>query len=463
MKYKRNSKLLLCFIALLLYVFSPAKANSFFIISSFAVFIILAFPIIKTDIVNRNYFSFNIVFIFAFFLTSYCFPVFIMMSDLYEDFMNLSTRSIYHVNFDYITKATSLCTVAFSVYCLGCRLDPENNMSIDDLPCYRKKSNIFLIIGFLAVMANIILTVSGGTRDFNQRPFIYDIFPVLYAISLLANLKEIEVQRSIKQFIKIFWPQLVCSGIIMLTFLYFGERGNAITLGLITLAFYHFYYKKVGLFAMLAMAMVAVVILFSIRETRNKDDSLASGGVGAFASASSEAVHGVSPILLFSDLIGATQELCFGYETTKRDGLSYPSQIVLLPFYPIPKMPTILSKLLYDKEPGELFGGSILNDKMSSMSDSAFGSHIVIDIFMRWGILGVVLAFYLFGRIIARYSNKKYSKGAYATIFLLLMGMSLYIARSSITDVIRPIAYAFFFIYLLKKSYSSKQRQLCQK
>lgn len=437
----------------ILYISAPSQVSFVYIGISSAIFLFLAFSLLKDDVKHKDYFSFNVVFTFAFFLATYSFPIFIMgTSSLYDSFVDLSTKAFNYIDFNYITKSVTLSTIAFSVYCIGTNnirksvVKKESRLFISP-----KVSRAWLAIAFIAEMGNIAYTVFGGSFDFNNNPFIFDIYPVLYAICLVSGAIRLSGERTLKKFLIYFKLPLLLTAIVVLSFLYFGERGNAITLVLITMSFYVFFYKKIRLFSILTIAVVGTVLLFAIRETRNKDYAMARGGINEFASASSESINGLSPLLLFSDLIGATQELCYGYEVTERDGFSYPSQIVLLPFYPFPKLPTIVSQFLYGKDPGELYGGSILNKKMSSNIISSFGSHIVSDIYMRWGLIGVLIAFYCFGSVVSSFIKNKYKNMFCSVFFLLLMGMSVYIARSSITDLIRPMAYAYFFTSVMMR------------
>lgn len=460
---------LLLILSVFLYLISPNKVDQLIINSEFIIFVICSSKLLKDDIRAKNWFSFNIIFCFAFFLTSYCFPVVVLgASSLYDSFVELSTYSFNYINFDYITKATGLCTISYCVYCIAYSIGKKkysitsSNEPVIRLSTSYNKCVKILIFAFALEIGDIFYCVlsGGGSYDFNSFPFIFDIYPVIYAITLVSGLERECLSKSPIVFYRSFKMPLLLSGAVVLLFLFFGERGNAITIVLITLAFYTFYYKKISLRFLLLFSAVGVVLLFAIRETRNKDTAMARGGVSGFVSASSESISGLSPLLMFSDLIGATQELCYGYETTQKDGLSYPSQIVLLPFYPFPKLPTLMSHLLYNKEPGELYGGSVLNEKMSSMTDSAFGSHIVADIYMRWGLLGILIAFYAFGSIVALFYLNRYDSCQKAVMFLLIMGMSLYIARSSITDLIRPMAYTYFFVSIFSKK-PIKERAVC--
>ncbi len=460
----------LLIISFCLYLISPNKVDQLIIYSEFVIFVISLAKLLRDDIRAKNWFSFNIIFCFAFFLTSYCFPVVVLgASSLYDSFVELSTYSFNFINFDYITKATGLCTISFCIYCIAYsniknkyKKNDYSNPIIQITNRYKQSVKV-LVFAFIFEIGDIFYCVvsGGGTYDFNSFPFIFDIYPVIYALTLISGIEKVSSSKSLVSFYKTFRIPVILSGGVVLLFLFFGERGNAITLVLITLAFYTFYYKKISLRFLLLISAVGVVLLFAIRETRNKEDAMARGGVSGFVNASSESMAGLSPLLMFSDLIGATQELCYGYETTQKDGLSYPSQVILLPFYPFPKLPTLMSHLIYNKEPGELYGGSILNDKMSSMTESAFGSHIVSDIYMRWGVIGILIAFYIFGSLVALFYLNRYENSFKAVVFLLMMGMSLYIARSSITDLIRPIAYAYFFVYVFSRR--TPKRTNCSK
>lgn len=204
---------------------------------------------------------------------------------------------------------------------------------------------------------------------------------------------------------------------------------------------------------LVVLLCIGTVIMYSVRVTRKNDSvSLASGGMSNFIEQSTKSIYEVSPIILFSDLIGACQELCVGYQYKEKNGLHYPSQIWIVPFNAIPFLPNILSEQIYGMSQSELAGGQNYNNYMASQNIfSTFGKHMVSDIYMRWGVIGVILGFLLFGTTVGYYQQRRSDDKKYLITWIMLIGMSVYLSRSSILDIIRPIFYVYLFYYICTK------------
>ncbi len=446
------------FLAIIMYITAPNTIDWILNFTCFLLFLFSSYIELKEEWRNDGIITFNTTFLFAFFLVSFCFPVFIVGNhDLYKQFEDISMAAFQYVNFNCLTKATCLSLIAFYAYMTGYRYMTDKHLSHKKITkrFVRPNSiNVLFIFSLLSVIANMIMTVrsNGFVTNFSERPYIYDIFKVLLVMSLISNASKVN-QVSLINFMRLNKTPLISAIIVTGLFTFFGDRSMIVFIGLVIVAFYVNYLKKIDLKKVLLVLLIGVTLLYSLRVTRKSDtDSLSSGNVSAFLDSAYKSISETSPLLLFSDLIGACNELCIGYDYTKIHGLYYPEQIIIVPFYAVPMMPNILSESMFGMSLSELNGAGNTNKFMASMNiKSTYGKHMVTDIFMRWGFLGDIIAFYLFGLVIANYRKKKFFSDIHMACWIILIGMSVYTVRSSLLDIIRPLAFIYFFYYLFGK------------
>lgn len=445
-----------------LYIISPYGVNMIYIYIALCIFLLGSFDVLKNEIKNKNYLTFNLIFLVAFFSVTYLFPIAILDTEL-----DVRQNQALFVDFNYITQAVSLSTVAICCYFIGYNY-------IKGKPWKGKVENVFMtskynqtatyINLFLAVsvVANALFYITQNTGSINitESPFLNQIYVVSLAIVLVSSRSKKASGIKFNFFLARNRLVLVASSLVMLIFLYVGDRGLPIQLMLCILAAYSFYYSKLKFSSLVALGLVGILVMFALRVTRNTSESISRAGVSAAANATQESLNGTSSVVLLADLYGASQELCLGYEYTTTVGLSDPAQIITLPFTPIPKLPTILNQLLFHKTPFEMSSGYILNQYMSRYSSSAFGSHCVIDIFMKWGIIGVVCFFLLFGCVIAYIENGS-NRTMFCTVMLVIInGFALYMPRDSIIDIIRPMFYVIALMWLCGSLAHQKRKKM---
>lgn len=439
--------IILLVVSLALYWSSPDQYNLSIILASLFVFLVGSVDILWNDFKKKNYFSFNTIFLLSFFLVTYCFPLFVYNTEA------INTVILFnYVNFDYITIGCSISTVAICCYFIGYKRIVKNPESPTTQRVYGqnikiRRIRLLLILSFLSVVVSIIIFL--GNHGFNviaftENPFFYEIFKAVLAVSLVANAQKYNYDGTIWSFIRTNKLELILSGLIAVVMMYFGDRGLPITICLFWLTTYSFYYSKIKFRHLIVLIVVGAAFLFVIRETRTSDSSLRNSSVSEFASTASQTIGGNQFVTIFSDLYGASQELCTGIEIKKRYGLFYPEQIVIIPFTPLPLVPSFLSQLIFNEPWYNVCPTYAMNDYITSASVVAhFGNHVVVDIFMRWGLLGTVLFFYLFGMVPSYFSKRKYDSVLNGSIFLMLIATSLYVPRSSMFDIIRSITYVF--------------------
>lgn len=444
--------------AFILYNISEYGVSYTIIYLDFILFVIGTVIISYTEFKNRFFFCFNIIFLLSFFLTTYFFVLFI-----YETPLDLRLWAAKYIDYNYLTKAISLSTLSICSYFIGYALNMRYFSQGDGIKSLTdtisKKGNkmkdksmaMFRIISFLLIINIAYLYITGQIDGItlNVNPFLTQLFLIFLIFSLILNNLPYTGSMSLTLFLKVNRKLILLTISLLILFLYVGDRGFPINIILIFLSYYTLFVNKIRLRYTIIFLIMGAFILFAIQIGRNSRGALKNGELVQLVGDTKEKIGENSALLVFSDLYGANNELCLGYEYNIKKGLITPEYIFIVPFTPLPFLPTLLSNLIYNKKYVELSSGMILNDYMSSAIEASFGSHIVIDSFMRWGEWGCIILFTLLGLVVSYFSSKKYCGLFEMSVFLLLTAGSLYISRSSIVDIVRPIGLIWIILFLL--------------
>lgn len=452
-------------LSIALYYFSPMGLSMPIILSDLAVFLVGVASLMRNKNARDNIMSFNYLFLLSFFLCTYAFSIFVLSVGV-----EFSMSVFALIDFNYVTKAVSLSTLAISIYFCSYSHNKirVQTCSLQSFVVPVKKLDIVKTIRMLlfwCTFANALLFAKSnrGSAAITSAMVIPELYKIFLILSIvLSNRNGAGYVNGIMRFLKDNMLAIIEAIVLSILYLLIGDRGLPISVVLTILCAYSFLYKKISLSQFAILAMAGVFVLYAIRVTRASDDSLSSAGISAVARSTKDALSGKSMILVFSDLMGANCELCLGYEYVERYGLQYPLKLLLIPMQPIPKLPSIMGHLLYGKVPYELSLGYILNEYVSTPGYSgSFGNHIVADVYIHWGILGLVFFFWLFGRVISTIEIKKYSSLYGMCALLLIVSYSLYLPRDSMFTLMRPLVFLWFFIKVLglvpdncQKSYS---------
>ena len=432
-------------ISLFSYIMAPGMYNSAFCLMLSIVFAIEAFVTLRRDIQNEGFLNFNVLFLSSFFLCTYAFPLFIIGT---PSDTRLGVEAF--IDYNYAPKCTALSTFAVSLYLFSYN---KYRYKYSEFNYWFRRINfgyinilyffVFIITTFLVIIhieTSGSIAVNAGIWD--------SIFIALCALRLTISSYNTGIQ-SFLQYVMSNKFTLATTGFLMLLYLYVGDRGFSISCGLIILAVYHLMIKRVKLLNFMLIAIVGTLFMFVIRETRTGDTSLSSGNASAFIHDADNIVQSNTRVIdYFADLTGIHRELYLGYEYYENNGLLHPEQIILVPFYPLPGIPNLISKSLWGLTADDLKPGFALNRYIAWTSYGHFGIHCVIDVLMRWGHLGVVIFFYLFGLIVGKITTVKNNNVLTMAVYILLISLGIYVARSPLFDFIRSIAYLIIMVWI---------------
>lgn len=443
-------------ISAVLYYSAPLKYDRFFCVVCLLLFLVEAFLIVRHDIKHINLLNFNILFYTTFFLCTYVYPVFLVGE---TSIIGLLIESkIPTIN--TINKCVSLSTLAISIYSMtyshfrhknGTGIAIKEKSLISGF--YTKIRCLFIPVLFimLFVLLNHLSTEHDG-NEVNEAPYLFQLFyyllPMFVVCAVLININNQGRRSYINKILINNKLIFILLSIIIFLFLYIGDRFPIIAIVLVFISSTSLFVKQIKWQHLIVGFLVGVLLMFALRVTRQGSDSISAGGVSQFVSATQTSImDNASPWDVFADLVGINIELNTGMDYVNREGHLYPAEnFVIHISSPIPFLPTILSRGLFNIErPQDIAPGVVIGEYINYTS----GNHCVIDIYMPYGVIGVIVVFLLFGLLNAKVSNGL-NKSLYCKmLYIYLMSFSVFIVRNSIINIYRVVVLSFITYYIL--------------
>ena len=444
------------FVSLVLYYKAPNEVEFLFNLACFAVFLIQAIIILREEVHKDGILNFNMLFLFSFFFVTYAFPLLIWGTPLFE-----SEGIQAYIDYNVACKCTALCTVAVSAYFLSYHLYRNKSYSFGR---FRQMKGLFLVntiyfIAFLGILYKTIRYISSGGGIAVDVGQWYNIYMASLPLSLMFNTERCNAQ-TFSQFLAGNKVTLLLASILMILFFILGDRGLVIISAVIIVGIYYYKVQRIKTRVIVLGVLIGSLLMFASKVTRTTEVSLSSGDAKAFVDASRESFRGTSFIIFFSDLTQIHRELYIGYEYHERMGLLEPKQFVIIPFYPFPVVPSLMSRALFGKDINDIKPGVTLNNYMAYAGHSHFGIHCVIDVFMRYGLLGVVLIFFLWGYLVAIICKSRDRSVIGFAMFIILLASAIRLPRAPLLDITRIFFWMFIVVWISgilssqKKSYN---------
>lgn len=443
-----RKELFLIIPAVLLYVFAPDGFNWPFCALCCLVFLIGTFFVLKPEIKEGKYFSFNLVFFFSYFFTSFVFPLLVYGTQVDRD--NIINKAL---DWNLLSHISALALLFIVAYIIGFTHRCKNIICNNNSFTYHRVPYLLYTVCLLAYLGIAVYGfLQSGHINMTTGKFLIDIYFTMLPICLYVNVNNnsLKYKHTLNNYIKSNFYLIGSSVLVVLTFIVLGDRMPAIKTVLTLFAVYFFFWNRIKIRHLILVGLCGLFLLFFVRETRSSDDNLASGKVSA------STVQGAfdlenGALYLFADLFYINRELCLGYEYAQEHELYHPERIIIAPLSPVPFLPSIVSKLFFGMTPSEMDTGARLNDVLGTDYDieGHLGNHPASDLLMSFGLIGMVLIAYFLGRGVGYIQKNMYSGFYMGVCYIVLMGWSLYLARSVVFALIRPLGYVFLFGYLI--------------
>lgn len=426
-------KYLIFVISLLMYFFAPNKYDYTFCLIVLIIFLINVGQLLKIQI-NKNgigLFSFSLLFSVSFLFVNFIYPVIIYPID--KGYFPVFDR--FYFNENLISKTSALALVGFNSFVLGFLLVKRkviNNikefkvLNIYNFIYYVCLifSAILILYVFLSGLSGIIARKTDTYHEFNQTILL--IVQCLINITIVLNFL---LRKPIFNLLMVF----IFAGI----FVYIGDRGPAIQTVLVMLFSYSILIRKFTKKQIILLITGGFIILTIASSLRSRD-----GG-----SIDLSKVRIENSFDFAMDLIVNNRNLYAGYEYALMNGLSYGKSSIYYIFSPIPFLPSFITQNLFGAMPQELSSSTILTKDVDA--GYGLGTNLISDLYMQFALPGVLIFMFLLGLIISKLESRVLSSFNSLLIYITIASFSVYMARSSMFDSVRYIAWSFMIFYII--------------
>ncbi len=427
-----------CFfiISLVLYICAPNVYSYSYCWILHIVFVCNALYTIKHR--NEEIVGFNTLFTLSFYGVTFIYPIFI-----YPIAPNYSLFA-YQIDDTIITKATALANIAYVSYAMAyAKRRTICSENIEPVVPY-KSLNIILFIEILL----FLLVICTGTLQGLKSKYtgeVYAVNPIAKFISVLLGAFSVFTcianYKNNKQSIYLILLFICC------VFLYVGSRG--IALSIFSLFFYYLYERyQFSLTSIIIIVVIGVFLFAAIGDYRvgqETGDVISDSNVGVFEVA--------------EDFIVNSRNLYALYTYVQENSITYGISSLSYILAVIPFSQSVVSNLF--GIPPYMMRSEMVTTATAISEDSSLGlgTHIVGDVYVSFGLLGVILLFYFLGYII-RYSRRKMQEGIWSgtVIYFGLLAHSIFMCRGAYFVSLQSICWALFFIVIFRNIYKPQSK-----
>lgn len=393
--------------------------------------------------------SFSLFFSLTVFICSFVFPLIIYPID------NSYSLFQFGYNHDVITKCTALVTLAHSVYWYGVTMAGTrcyNNFIVERLDVNDGMINsltklvvilfvAFLFLGGLEFYTDRYLHGNMSTNiAFQYLNVLFSTFAVtLSCMMLFAEKTSI--------YIKSFFVLSIISVIILST----GSR----TLPMYLILPLAYVYQKRYNVSLLKLGMIGFVVLFAFVAIGHlRHEVITASALSSYDIKSSEMGYWDNLI----DFIVCNRNLYDIYSYVDSDGILWGKNFLGSILSVVPFAQGIVSSVFgiptYQLDSAYFSTYQVFG----SQASLGLGTHVVGDVYLATGLLGVVVLFYLLGYFITKLRNGALALGNHFMYisYLYMLSYSVFFCRGSFFGAVKGILWSAIALYLLNKYYNKK-------
>jgi len=447
--------LLLLGISVFLYSFAPESYSNLYCTFLLVVYLISSIITVRYTLINNNYLNFHVLFLLSFFFVNFVYPVFLYPQDPFY-------FPVFELSFDHqiITKTTALALLGACSYNFGVllrfrkekRAVDASNTNFAILQFLLSKWVYFIFIIILIFAGKEMLHGNFGATS-KIPPGLLVIFQVSIGVSVILIILSQTNHGSILKFLwKSNKPVLLILFCFILLFIYTGDRGPVLQILLIAIGGISLFIKTIKIKSFIIVILFGMLVFTFISYARSRtvtDDS--EKNIAKFIERGFQNIKLGSFFDLGMDLIVNNRNLYSGVEYAKENGFNHGKFMFYYLFSPIPFLPSLMTSTFANSEPFELTSAQIITDEANA--SYGLGSNMIADLYMAFGVLGVIVFMFYLGYIVttfqlkALFSNHHY----YIIVYLFLLSFSIYLPRTSILDPIRHVVWAIILFFILKK------------
>lgn len=390
---------------------------------------------------------FETLFILAFFMTNYVYPVF-----LYRD---MPYFSLFRLNFSesIMSKATAVATVGICAYNIG-QYCSNFEVHLEKRKWRLKKVtklDLFLLsIFFLDFFVHNISALQTGFTGGSHSSFvtifsIYLVFKMFY-----NNISFVDI------FLKNIFPWALIIAFILIS-LIIGNRGDPLYILMAAAICYSLYIKRINTPKFVSMLVVGLLVFFLVGSIRvsSRDANQVDSITSRLAS-----VDAVDNYFMYGEqMIINARSLYVLVDRADNKGFNYGKTWLGSVCSVFPFMQGLVMKTF--NIPPEDFSTTELTTylEFGQDNDKAFGlgTNVIGDIYICFGIIGVMLFMFLGGRFVQTMYVGSLNENIYnALIYCCLFTLSVYYTRAVYLSPLRTIAWTYLLLHINLIKYGKK-------
>lgn len=384
----------LCLYSVVQYINAPQEYSLIHCTQSFVIFVVDAILVVW-DRCRYNLLSFELPFTLGFGFVCYAYPMIYYNLDPYF--------SLFALDFpeQYITRGTALASVAYSFMALGCLKRPNLNLRIVQydscIGASRKGLTITTEILLLVMIVSLIPIALSGDYNMNWGAG-GEIRGVLESLIYYTAFQKFYLNRgcSLNILLRNNKTYFVMVFLYVLLSTIIGNRGNFIRIGLLCFVLYDIYIKKVSNLLVLTFILSGVFLMYTFGAIRDS---------GSFQNARESSISFWD---FGRDLTINNRSEYVLMDIADRKGYTYGENFLGSLLSPIPFAQSSFLKVT-GKSVENISSGSLVTYTYFSAWDKdliGLGTNIVGDVYLAFGLFGVIVLFYLLGMVISEISSR---------------------------------------------------------
>ena len=390
-----------------------------------------------------NYFDFDTLF-----LISYSIAFFIYTIFLYPINPQYFVLFNFAFNESTITRATALSLLGANFYMMGNVFYQDKVYKV----VYYKVLPVRIFVIFLYISFSLFLLFGGFTfyenlyagNQVSRADTIFGYFDVLVRVfvllSVVSQFYKMHIQQKGFSWKRVDMLLVTFLVLYVLFFLSIGKRGGVIAFFLATLAIYTYYYKPIKLLAFFKLFLCGVLLMSLVGIYRSNENFTEMDFVD-----------------LFMDLIVNNRNTFVAIDYVDNHGITYGISMLGNIFRIIPMLSGYLHPLLglsvYETTSSLL----ITKEALGEGSFLGLGTSIIADLYLAFGVCGVMIFMGLLGYFVHYLENKMKYNYIYSTIiYVTLMSYSVTLVRAEYFYSLNQIVISIFMFVLISNLVSKR-------
>lgn len=391
---------------------------------------------------KENYLDFDCLFFVSYFFVTLYYPTFMYPSDPYR-------YIFFQLPFEKGTMSFSsgLALSGISAYIMGGLMVTKEikNSKIEVKKSPKKIKTTWIFVTALVLVVLFIATggytklfneyVGGGAEDISESggvsSYFFAFFPAFLFAGIIAEFHNLKIENPQKvKLASVSKLGISITAIVFFMFILVGSRTIPIQLVLLIMGLYTILYRPFGLFKFLGSIALGFITLAFV------------GFLRAVNSEGNE-FHLEDAAM---DLIVNNRNSFLAIERVERFGFNLGESMLSPLLAPLPFAQSFVIAL-FDLDEDNMRSALVFTkDTFGYVGNWGLGTNVLADVYISFGIFGVIVLFFAFGYFVNRSLKKVQDSTAYLILYGILISYAVYISRAEYFFFVRYFVWSYLII-----------------